>query len=389
MTYSARLIGWSHSPFGKSSHPDVESLIADVSMCAIVDAGLDPSAIDAAFVGVYNGGFSPQSFEAALLGAGQPTLARIPAVRTENACATGSAALFAALDYVESGRGRIALVVGAEKMTHATHDVVNDALLAACYRRTEADAGSFAGIFGDLAEQYFERYGNQHDALALIAAKNHRNGVRNPLAHVRKDLGFEFCASPSERNPQVAGPLLRTDCSMVSDGAAALVVATPQAAGSSRRAVAVRGRAQANDAFALASRADPLRFAGAASAFHTALAEAESTRSSLNLLETHDCFTIAELIEYEAFGLAEPGKGATVLTDGLTYPDGSLPTNVSGGLKAKGHPIGATGVSQHVMAAMQLVGEAGEMQLPQADRAAVFNMGGAAVANYASVLERA
>ncbi|MGH3434877.1 MAG: thiolase domain-containing protein [Sciscionella sp.] len=389
MTRHPTIIGWSHTPFGKSTDPDVESLIAKVSIAAITDAEIDPSVVDGAFVGVYNGGFSTQSFEAALLGSGQPTLARVPAVRVENACATGSAALFSALDFLGSGRGRIALVIGAEKMTHAGPDVVNDALLGACYRRTEAEAGSFAGIFGNLAAQYFRRYGDQREALALIAAKNHRSGVRNPFAHLRKDLGFAFCATPSEQNPRVAGPLLRTDCSMVSDGAAALVLAVPEIAASARRGVVVRGRAHANEPFALTARRDPLRLEGARTAFQNALAEAGATLSDLDLLETHDCFTIAELLQYEAFGLAESGKGATVLADGVTYRDGALPTNVSGGLKSKGHPIGATGVSQHVMAAMQLVGEAGEMQLPKADRAAVFNMGGAAVANYASVLERA
>ncbi len=388
MTHHPRIIGWSHTKFGKSTHPDVESLIAEVSLSAIEDAELDVSVIDGAFVGVFNSGFSLQSFEAALLGAGQPSLAHVPSTRLESACATGSAALFAALDFIESGRGQAALVVGAEKMTGSTAAVVNDMLLGACYRRTEADAGSFAGIFGTLAQQYFQRYGDQREALALIAAKNHRNGVHNPFAHIRKDLGFEFCATVSDRNPRVAGPLLRTDCSMVSDGAAALVVTTSEVARSARRAVAVRGRGHANDSFQLCQRPDPLRFDGATAAFQAALAEAGAKTSDLDLLETHDCFTIAELLQYEAFGLAEAGKGAAVLTERSTYPDGTLPTNVSGGLKAKGHPVGATGVSQHVMAALQLTGEAGAMQLPTADRAAVFNMGGAAVTNYATILER-
>ena len=129
-------------------------------------------------------------------------------------------------------------------------------------------------------------------------------------------------------------------------------------------------------------------FDGAAAAFRGALHEAGVTVSDLDLLETHDCFTQAELMQYEAFGLAEHGKGPLVLEEGTTYRGGALPTNISGGLKAKGHPLGATGVSQHVMAAMQLTGEAGEMQLDTVDRVAVFNMGGVAVANYATVLER-
>ncbi|RZL71165.1 MAG: thiolase domain-containing protein, partial [Rhodococcus sp. (in: high G+C Gram-positive bacteria)] len=165
------------------------------------------------------------------------------------------------------------------------------------------------------------------------------------------------------------------------------VVALPEVASTSRRSVQILGRHQANDHLALARRNDVLAFDGGARAFRGALAAAGVTLADLDLIETHDCFTIAELLQYEAFGLAEPGKGGEVLTEGRTEADGLLPVNRSGGLKAKGHPLGATGVSQHVMAAMQLTGEAGDMQLPNAHRAAVFNMGGAAVANYATVLE--
>src|SRR5690606_6197111 len=154
------------------------------------------------------------------------------------------------------------------------------------------------------------------------------------------------------------------------------------------RAVGWRGRAHANDHLPLSRRADVLAFEGAADAFRGALAEAGVQLSDLDLLETHDCFTVAELLQYEAFGIAEPGKGAAALADGRTERDGDLPVNPSGGLKSKGHPIGATGVSQHVMAALQLTGEAGDMQVPGAQLAAVFNMGGVAVANYCSVLER-
>ncbi|WP_037144095.1 acetyl-CoA acetyltransferase [Rhodococcoides fascians] len=387
MPLSPSIIGWSHTKFGKLDFEDVEALVAQVAVGAIEDAGLTASDVDAIYVGVFNNGFSSQSFEAALVGVGHPALSRIPATRVENACATGSAALFTALDHIQAGRGRVALVIGAEKMTGVPGTAVGDILLGAAHRRTEASAGSFAGIFGQLAQSYSDRFGDHHDSLARIAAKNHSNGVRNPYAHMRKDLGFDFCAAPSAKNPVTAGPLLRTDCSLVSDGAAALVIASPDVAATARRAVTVRGRCHANEPLPLAKRRDPLFFDGARVAFDGALREAGLTVGDLDLLETHDCFTQAELMEYEAFGLAEQGKGSQVIDSGYTNRDGKLPTNVSGGLKSKGHPIGATGVSQHVLAAMQLTGEAGDMQLPKVDLAAVFNMGGAAVANYATVLE--
>lgn len=382
------LTGWAHTAFGKAApETTVEHLMAEVSTAAVADAGLETGDVDGVFVGVFNAGLSRQSFEGALVGAGQPALALTPASRHENACATGSAALYAALDFVQSGRGRTALVVGAEKMTGVGNDVVNDALLGASYRPTEEDAGSFAAIFGRLADVYADRYGDPREALSLIAAKNHKNGVANPWAQMRRDLGVEFCSVPSEKNPLTAGRLLRTDCSLVSDGAAAVVVTTADVARAARRRVKVAGRAQANDVFEVAGRQDPIGFDGARRAFAGALADAGTTLDGLDLIETHDCFTLAELIQYEAFGLAEPGKGGLVVAEGITQRDGRLPVNVSGGLKSKGHPIGATGVSQAVMAALQLTGEAGDMQLPSAERAAVFNMGGAAVANYATVLE--
>lgn len=388
MTDSPVITGWAHSTFGRAAEPDVESLLAGVTTRALDHAGLGADDVDGLFVGVFNGGFSRQGFEGGLVGAGQPSLGRVPSVHLENACATGSAALYAALDFVQSGRGRVALVAGAEKMTASSQDVVNDALLHAAYRAEEEDAGSFAGIFGQLTEQYFARYGDHSDTLARIAAKNHANGLHNPYAHLRKDLGFDFCNTVSDKNPLVAGPLRRTDCSLVSDGAAALVVTAADLARSAPRAVGFRGRAHANDHLPLSSRGDVLELAGAKDAFARAMGEAGTVLEDLSLLETHDCFTIAELLEYEAFGLAEPGKGATAIESGRTARDGDLPVNPSGGLKSKGHPIGATGVSQHIMAAMQLTGEAGDMQVDGADVAGVFNMGGVAVANYFSVMER-
>jgi acetyl-CoA C-acetyltransferase len=389
VTSSAFLTGWAHSQFGRLDAPDVQALVAEVALPAIEDAGLTPDDIDAISVGVFNNGFSRQGFEGALVGAAVPELAHVSAQHLENACATGSAALFTALEKVEAGRARAVLVIGAEKMTATPAEDLNGILLSGCHRATEESVGSFAGVFAGLADAYADRYGDPHEAMARIAVKNHRNGTRNPWAHMGREVSLEFCATESAKNPRVAGRLLRTDCSMVSDGAAAVVVASAELASGAKRAVAVRGRGQANDHLAVARRRDPLALEGGARAFSAAMAEAGIELEDLDLLETHDCFTIAELLQYEAFGIAKPGCAGDVLAAGETERDGRLPVNVSGGLKAKGHPLGATGVSQHVMAAKQLVGEAGDMQLPRVDRAAVFNMGGSGVSNYASVLERA
>jgi acetyl-CoA C-acetyltransferase len=239
---------------------------------------------------------------------------------------------------------------------------------------------------GQIAQRYFQKHGDQSDALAAIAAKNHKNGVANPLAQMRKDLGFEFCRTVSDKNPLVACPLKRTDCSLVSDGAAALVLTDVETALAMDKAVVFRAAVQVND-FLPMSKRDITLFEGCAEAWSRARARARIELDDLDFVETHDCFTVAELIEYEAMGLTPYGQGARAVLEGWTAKDGRLPVNPSGGLKSKGHPIGATGVSMHVLSAMQLTGAAGEMQVNDAALGGLFNMGGAAVANYVSILE--
>lgn len=196
--------------------------------------------MDGIYVGVMNNGFSKQDFQASLIAVGHEGLSYTPATRVENACATGSAALYAAMDFIESGRGKIALVVGVEKMHAVPTATAGDILLGASYRREEGDVeGGFAGIFGRIAQTYFQRYGDRSHDLAEIAAKNHRNGMANPFAHMRKDFGVEFCNTVSDKNPYVAPPLRRTDCSLVSDGAAAIVVTSAEVAESMQRAIPV------------------------------------------------------------------------------------------------------------------------------------------------------
>jgi acetyl-CoA C-acetyltransferase len=317
-----------------------------------------------------------------------PELRYRPITRYENACASGSAAIHGARDFLLSGRGKFALVIGVEKMTATPGKEVGDILLKASYQKEEADIpAGFAGVFGRIAEKYFQRFGDQSDALAAIAAKNHKNGVDNPWAQMRRDLGYDFCRNVSDKNPYVAPPLKRTDCSLVSDGAAALILADEDTARAMGKAVRFKAAVQVND-FLPISKRDITLFEGAAQAWQQALAAADVKLQDLSFVESHDCFTIAELIEYEAMGLTAPGQGARAVLEGWTQKDGKLPINPSGGLKAKGHPIGATGVSMHAITAMQLTGQAPEgMQLPKADLGGVFNMGGAAVANYVSILE--
>ncbi|VTU27298.1 acetyl-CoA acetyltransferase [Variovorax sp. PBL-E5] len=384
---NAYIVGWGHTAFGKLDNVELEQLIRDAVQPALDSAGVDAGDIDGIFVGHFNAGFVGQDFTAALPAVAIPALRHTPAVRAENACATGSAAIWAALDAMAAGRMKRTLVIGMERMNGLRTPEVAATLIKCAYVKEEgSDPAGFAGIFGGIATSYFDRFGDQSDALAAIAAKNHANGMHNPYAHMRRDFGFDFCRTPSEKNPFVSGPLKRSDCSLVSDGAAALVLSTEPLPGARAPAVRWRSRTHVND-FLPMSRRDPTKFEGAAMAWQKGLASADASLGDLSFVETHDCFTIAELLEYEAMGLAPHGQGARVILDGVTRKDGRLPVNPSGGLKSKGHPIGATGVSQHVMAAMQLSGTAGGMQVDGARMGAVFNMGGSAVASYLSILE--
>jgi len=385
---TACIIGWAHLPFGKLDGETVESMIVRVASDALADAGIEPKDVDEMVLGHFNGGFSAQDFTAALMLQASPDLRFKRATRVENACATGSAAVHQGIKAIDARHARVVLVVGVEQMTTTPGPEIGRNLLKASYVRDEAEIdGGFAGIFGKIAGLYFQRYGDQSDALAMIAAKNHKNGVANPFAQMRKDLGYDFCRIASEKNPVVAGPLKRTDCSLVSDGAAAVVLADVETALAMNKAVAFRAAAHAQDFLPMAKR-DIVKFEGCGQAWQSALRQAHLALDDLSFVETHDCFTIAELIEYEAMGLAPEGQGARAVAEGWTQKDGRLPVNPSGGLKAKGHPIGATGVSMHALAAMQLTGGAGDMQIEGAKLGGIFNMGGAAVANYVSILER-
>ena len=385
---TACITGWSHSKFGVNVEQTSENMIADVVEKAIEHAEISAKEIDAIFVGTFNNGFQKQDFHGALPAVSQSDLRHVPAMRVENACATGSAAIHTAMNAIEAKKAKTTLVVGVEKMTDVSSEKVGDILLGASYRPEEGSTkGGFTGVFASIAKSYFQKFGNKSDILAKIAAKNHENGCSNPLAHMQKNLGFEFCNSISEKNPYVAEPLRRTDCSMVSDGAAALIIQDFDLSLSAKRAIAFRARRHVNDILPLSKR-EKTEFEGARQAWHHALSDAKITLDDLSFVETHDCFTIAELIEYEAMGLTKIGEGYKAIEEGWVQKTGKLPINPSGGLKSKGHPVGATGVSQHVMSAMQLTGEAGDMQVNKANLAGIFNMGGASVANYVSILER-
>src|SRR6201986_3523323 len=287
---TACIVGWAHTPFGKLSGETVESLIVRVAGEALADATIAARDVDEIVLGHFNAGFSPQDFTASLVLQASPELRFKRALRVENACATGSAAVHQGLNSIAAKAARVVLVVGVEQMTTTPGPEIGKNLLKASYVREEADIeGGFAGIFGKIAGLYFQRWGDQSDALAMIAAKNHKNGVGNPYAQLRKDLGFEFCRNASEKNPFVAGPLKRTDCSLVSDGAAAVVLADVETALPMNKAIAFPSAGHVSD-FLPMSKRDILKFEGCSEAWKRALSDAGIGLGDLSLVETHDCF---------------------------------------------------------------------------------------------------
>jgi len=382
---TACIVGWDHLKFGKREGEDIEDMIVSVATGAMRDAGVEPKDVDAIYLGTFGGGFVRQEFPASLVLQAHDDLRFKPSTHVENACATGSAAIYQGLNHIAAKRARIVLVVGVEKMTEVSGEVLGGILSKASYLREES-ASSFAEIFGQITDAYFQKYGDKSDALAMIAAKNHKNGCDNPYAQLQKDLGYEFCRHVSEKNPVVAGPLKRTDCSLVSDGAAAIVLTDVDTALKMDKAVYFRAAQHVQDYLPM-SRRTVIDFEGPAEAFSRAFAEAGISVDDLGFAEVHDCFTSAELLSYEAMGLTAKGEGETAIKEGWVYADGKLPVNRSGGLKAKGHPLGATGLSMHAIASMQLTGTAGDLQLDSPKLGAVFNMGGSAVSSYVSILE--
>lgn len=381
------IVGSGHTPFGRLVE-NLEQLIVAAAQEAIEEAQVAPADIDAIYLGHFNSGLTSDGFASSLVQQAHPDLRFKPATRVENACGSGAGAIFAGIHHLLAGKARNILVIGAEKMTHRVTADVTAALAGAGYQNDPDEAAlSFPQVFGLAARAYTERYDSPLDAMARIAVKNHANAMKNPLAQMHRPLTFEQCSQISDKNPMIAPPLRLSDCSLITDGAAALVLSNADGiANSASRRVRIAAAEHVSDYLPM-SRRDFIAFEGPKRAIQSAFIKAGISVDDIDFAEVHDCFTIAELLIYEAMGLAPMGKGALAIDEGRVLPDGATPVNLSGGLKAKGHPVGATGVSMHALGFRQLTGQGGEMQRQSAEWGFVFNMGGAAVANYASVLK--
>lgn len=388
------VIGTYHSKFNKLDKSLYE-LLVEAGKEALKDAELDAALVDQIFVGNYSGGgFNNQEHLAPFALEIDDKLRFKPATRFENACASGFAAIEAAKDAIESGRIDYALVIGVEKMTDLDTKGVTDVLAMASYYPEEAAKGmTFPGLFAEFGKGYMEKYNISEEELTkglkMIAAKNYRNALNNEYAQMAFDWTYEDIQNLSDKkNPMIAYPLRLHDCSPVSDGAAAVILASKEKAEElNKNTVELSSLVHTTD-YLEQNKREKYQFTAGIKAIEKIFAEENITVDDLDFVEVHDCFTIAELLSYEAIGITEKGKGLSAIKEGIVEPDGKLPVNASGGLKAKGHPVGATGVSMAVLATRQLLGKSVGASVKDAKIGLTFNLGGSAATNYAAIFKK-
>jgi acetyl-CoA C-acetyltransferase len=377
------IIGVGMTKWGELWEKSLRTIFTETALLAIEDAGVDK--IDSMVVGCMSSGlFVGQEHLASLL-ADELGRTPVPAARVESACSSGGLALRQGFIEVASGMSDIVLVGGVEKMTDVTGCEATYALGTAADQEYEGYHGlTFPGLYAMMAVAHMHRYGTTREQLAMVAVKNHDNGSRNPLAQ----FPFKITVDGVLNSVLVADPLRILDCSPITDGAAAVILCPADMARKTKKPVVrIAGSGQATDTIALSSRKDITWLESTHVAAAKALAMAGRKVDDVDLFEVHDCFTIAEIMVTEALGLVERGRGGKAVEEGLTARDGRFPVNPSGGLKAKGHPVGATGVAQAVEVVKQLRGEAGDRQVKGARRGLTQNMGGTGGSSVVHVLE--
>jgi len=372
------VIGVGVTKFGKHDRSSAE-LFAEAARDAIVDAEIDPRAIQALYFGNVTGGESERQLHMGPLAATLLGLPTIPTTRIENACATSHAAFRHAVMEIGAGVSDVVLVGGAERILHVPTDHATEFYAYCSDAAYEQPTGlTFPGVFALIARAHMDKYGTTEEQMAHVAVKNHRHGVHNPKAQFRKEISLETVM----KSAYVADPLKLFDCCPFTDGGAAVILASEKVARNHRRAVWVLGTHAATDTMFMAEKRDLARVAATERAAAGAYMQAGRGPGDVDVVELHDCFTIAEIVATEGLGFFEPGTGGMAAEKGWTSIGGKIPVNPSGGLKSKGHPIGATGAAQIAEIVTQLRGEAGPRQVEGARTGLTHTLGG----NTATVL---
>lgn len=381
------IIGVGKTKFGVFPDRSLKSLIAEAAKKALLDAKIDPSMVQAFYLGNFAAtGFNNQNHVApyAATAIGLPN---VPCARVEAACASSGAALREAVIAVSSGLYDIVLVGGVEKMNTVDTPRVTEYLAQAADWETEAKVGAtFPSMFALMAQRHMHEYGTRREDISSVAVKNHANGAKNPDAHMQKEITLEKAVTSPVL---VAEPLNLYDCSLITDGAAAIVVCASEIAEQfSKTPIDIVGHGQASDSFCMYMKKDITRFDATIAAGRRAYEMAKLSPEDMDVVEVHDCFTIAEIIAIEDLGFCKKGKGGPFSFEGMTAIGGKVPVNTSGGLKSKGHPVGATGAAQVAELVLQLRGEAGARQVKDAEIALSHNLGGSGASCVVHILKR-
>jgi acetyl-CoA C-acetyltransferase len=378
------VIGVGMTKWGELWEKSLRTIFVETALLALDDAGVDR--IDSMYVGSMSSGlFVGQEHIASLL-ADYLGQAPVPSARVETACASGGLALRLGFMEVASGMSDVVLVSGIEKMTDVNGYEATYALGTAADQEYEGYHGiTFPGLYALIARAHMEKYGTTREQLALVAVKNHLNGSKNPMAQ----YPFKITVDSVLKSVMVADPLRILDCSPITDGAAAVILCPIEMARKMNKPVVkITGSGHATDSIALSSRKDITWLEATYQAGKRAYAMANKKPKDIDILEVHDCFTIAEICVIEALGIVEKGKGGEAVEDEITYLEGKIPVNTSGGLKAKGHPVGATGVAQVIEIVKQLRGEAGKRQVKDPRIGMAQNMGGSGGSTVVHIFER-
>src|SRR5579872_7057038 len=381
---SVAVVGIGKTAFGAFADRDLRSLAVEAGQKCMQDAGVTSSKVDAFYLGNFAGpSFVGQNHLAPYI-AGAMGITGVPCTRFEAACASSGSAFYHAVSSVAAGLNEVVLVAGVEKMTSQTTPKVTEILAGAGDTCGEVRAGAtFPALFAMIARRHMYEYGTTREMMAAVAVKNHENGAKNPLAHMRKVITMEQAL----KGKPISEPLTVYDCSLISDGAAAVLIAPlERAAEFTSRPVKVMGIAQTSDYVALDQKDDITTFEAVVAAGQKAFKMAGVTPKDIQFAELHDCFTIAEILATEDLGFVKKGEGGPYALAGCTRLTGPLPINTSGGLKSKGHPVGATGVGQICDLVMQLRGEAGERQLTRHSLGLAQNLGGSGATAVVTIL---
>lgn len=378
------IIGVGMNKWGELWNKSIHDIFVEAALEAIDDAGVDH--IDSMYIGCMSSGlFAGQEHIASLM-ADYLGVAPIPTTRVESACASGGLAVKSGILEVMSGVSDIVLVGGVEKMTDVSGDGATYALATAADQEYEVYQGvTFPGLYAMMARAYMEKYGLTREQLAAVAVKNHHNGSMNPLAQ----FPMKVTAETVMNSVMIADPLRILDCSPITDGAAAAIICSLETAQkiSKKPVVKFSGFGHATASIALHDRDDLTTLTATTDAGKQAFKMAGKTTADIDFVEVHDCFTIAEIIVLESLGFFEPGKAGIATAEGQTALDGKIPVNASGGLKSKGHPVGATGVAQIVEVTKQLRGDAGKRQVKNARIGMTQNMGGSGGSTVVHIME--